>query len=384
MTFKYLNMFKNNFTLIALVFFTGGFISVTAQTKPLNIVTTAVPFLRIPSDARAGGMGDVGIATSADANAAFLNNAKTPFANNNGAIGFTYTPWLRGLGLQDVYLGSVAGYYKLDETQAISASLKYFSLGNIQFTDEMGNNLNSTKPKEYSFDAGYSRKLSDKLALGIALRYIHSSLASGSYNGQSYKAASAVAGDISLFHDGTSGMSTSGLNWGVTITNLGSKISYTNDANRKDYLPANLGVGLAYTKIFSEDSKITVALDVNKLLVPTPPQLSGSGTTGDSTAIANYRSKGVINSVFSSFNNGPGQIAAGAEFMYQNQFALRGGYFYESPAKGDRKFFTFGVGLYYNMFGVNFSYLIPSGNYAVHSPLENTFHTTMIINFNTN
>ena len=377
-------MYKNYFTLILFIFFSQGFINVTAQTKPLNIVTTAVPFLRIPSDARAGGMGDVGIATSPDANASLLNNAKTPFANNRGGIGFTYTPWLRGLGLQDVYLGTVAGYYQLDETQAISGSLKYFSLGNIQFTDEMGNTLNSTKPNEYSFDAGYSRKLSDKLALGIALRYIHSNLASGSYNGQSYKAASAVAGDISLFHDGTSGMTNSGLNWGVTLTNLGSKISYTNDANRKDYLPANLGVGLAYTKMFNEDSKVTFALDVNKLLVPTPPQLSGSGTSSDSTAIANYRSKGVLNSVFNSFNDGPGLIAAGAEFMYQNQFAIRGGYFHESEAKGGRKFFTVGVGLYYNMFGVNFSYVIPSGNYAVHSPLENTFHTTMTINFNKN
>lgn len=375
-------MYKNYFTLISFIFFSVSFISVNAQTKPLNIVTTAVPFLRIPSDARSGGMGDVGIATSPDANASLLNNAKTPFANNKGGIGFTYTPWLRGLGLQDVYLGTVAGYYQLDETQAISASLKYFSLGNIQFTDEMGNNLNSTRPNEYSIDAGYSRKLSDKLALGIALRYIHSSLASGSYNGQSYKAASAVAGDISLFHDGTSGMSNSGLNWGVTITNLGSKISYTNDANRKDYLPANLGVGLAYTKVFSEDTKATFAVDVNKLLVPTPPQLSGSGTSSDSTAIANYRSKGVLSSVFNSFNDGPGQISVGAEVMLQDLIALRGGYAYESPAKGDRKFFTLGLGLKLNLIGINFSYLIPSGSYATHSPLEQTFHTSILFNFN--
>ena len=356
----------------------------SSTTNPINVVTTAVPFLRISPDARSGGMGDVGIATIPDANSSFWNQAKIPFAISKSAASVTYTPWLKGLELNDVYLASLAGYYKLDETQAITASLKYFSLGNIQFTDESGNDLNSTKPNEYSFDAGYSRKLSDKLALGIALRYIHSKLVSGSYNGQSYKGASAVAGDISLFHDGTSGMRTSGLNWGVTISNLGSKISYTNDANRKDYLPANLGVGLAYTNIISEDSKITFAVDVNKLLVPTPPQLSGANTSSDSTAIANYRSKGVLNSVFNSFNDGPGQFAGGVEYMYQNRFALRGGYFYESPAKGDRKFFTLGVGLYYNMLGINFSYLIPSGNYSVHSPLDNTFHTTMIINFNKN
>lgn len=373
-------MLRNYFTLITFGIFIGSFSSVNAQTKPINIVTTAVPFLRISSDARAGGMGDVGIATSADANSALWNNAKTVFSQNKSAIAANLTTWLRGQS-KDIYLTSLSGYYKIDETQTFSSSLRYFSLGSIQFTDEMGNNLESYNPREFSFDAGYSRKLSDKLALGIALRYIHSNLAKGNLNGQSYKAASAVAGDISLFHDGTSGMTSSGLNWGVTVSNLGSKVSYTNDVNRKDYLPANLGLGLAYNKVFSDDIKATFAIDVNKLLVPTPPELSGSNTSADSAAIVDYRNKGVLSSVFSSFNDGPGQLSFGTEVVFQDQFALRAGYFYESPKKGDRKYFTVGAGLNYKTFGVNFSYLIPTGNYGTISPLQNTFKTSVIFNF---
>jgi len=273
-----------------------------AQTtaKPINVVTTAVPFLRISPDARSGGMGDVGIATSPDANSSFWNQAKIPFAKSKAAVSASYTPWLKGLGLSDVYLASLAGYYQLDETQAFSASLRYFSLGNIQFTDQTGMDIGSSKPREFGFDVGYSRKLSDKLGVGIALRYINSSLANGPFNGQTYKTGSAVAADISLFHNGTGGDSTvTGLNWGVTLHNLGSKIAYTNDATQKDYIPANLGLGAAYTKAFDETSKVTFALDLNKLLVPTPPQLTGNTST-DSAAIVKYRSKGVLGSWFSS------------------------------------------------------------------------------------
>jgi hypothetical protein len=267
----------------------------------------------------------------------------------------------------------------LDETQAISVGLKYFSLGNIQFNDDMGNDLNSYKPREFSIDAGYSRRLSDKMAMGVALRYITSNLASGTYNGESYKAASAIAGDISLFHDGTSGMTTSGLNWGVTLTNLGSKISYTNNADKKDFLPTNLGVGLGYTTVLNEENKFTIAFDVNKLLVPSPPELSGSSTSADSAAISEYRSKGVLSSVFSSFDEGPGQFGVGAEFMFQNILALRGGYFYETKKYGNRRFATVGVGLTFEKFTGNFSYLIPTGNFGARNPLQHTLRVGFTI-----
>ncbi|MDQ6757167.1 MAG: type IX secretion system outer membrane channel protein PorV [Bacteroidota bacterium] len=384
-------MLKNYLNLIAL-FILISTVSVEAQNKQLNIVTTAVPFLRISTDARAGGMGDVGIATTPDANSIYWNQAKLPFAQSKAAIAASYTPWLRGLGVKDIYLTSLGGYYQLDETQALSASMKYFSLGNVQFTDENGNDLSSYRPNEFSFDAGYSRKLSSKLGLGIAVRYIHSKLASGNYNGQSYKPGSSVAADLSLFHDGTGGNpEASGLNWGIAITNLGSKISYTNDASRKDFIPANLGLGIAYIKSFNENTKATFGLDINKLLVPTPPQLSGNSTTADSIAINKYRNKSVLSSWFSSFGDAPGgsseefrelQISAGAEVIFQSQFALRTGYFYESPTKGNRKFFTVGGGLLLSAFNVNFSYLFPTGSGAQSSPLESTFRTSIIFNLN--
>ena len=382
--------------LTALALLMGSAVIVKAQTgKTINVVTTAVPFLRISPDARTGGMGDVGIATTPDANSSFVNQAKIPFAISKAGIGVTYTPWLKGLDLNDVYLASLAGYYKLDETQAISGSLRYFSLGNIQFTDALGNDLNLFRPREFAIDLGYSRKLSSKLGLGIAVRYINSNLAgSNTYNGQSYKAGSSVAADLSVFHDGTAGKTSgSGLNWGVVLSNLGAKISYTNDATQKDFIPANLGIGVAYVKQIDATNKITFGLDLNKLLVPTPPVLSttsgGGGTTADSVAIANYHSKGVVSSWFSSFGDAPGgfseeirevTVSAGVEYMYNNQFALRAGYFYEDATKGNRKYFTLGAGLNYNMFGLNFSYLIPSQNGINRNPLSNTLRFSLLFN----
>ena len=350
------------------------------QANTINVVTTAVPFLRISPDARSGGMGDVGIATSADASSAFWNLAKTPFNTNKGGIAVTYTPWLKDLGLNDVYLASLAGYYKISEQEALSASLRYFSLGNIQFTDNLGNDLSSFRPREFAFDIGYSRKLSSKIGLGIALRYINSNLASGTINGVAYKPGSSVSGDLSLYSNGNKADG-SGLSWGVTLSNLGSKISYTSDATQKDYIPANLGVGVAYTKVFDEQNKMTFALDLHKLLVPTPPVI------GDSAGLIKYRSQGVVNSWFKSFGDASGgfseeikeiQASLGAEYWYNDQFAFRAGYFYENPLKGNRKYFTLGAGLKYNTFGLNFSYLLPSGNGVNRNPLSNTLRFSLV------
>jgi len=372
--------------LTAIAILAGGlFSNAFAQTSSINVVTTAVPFLRISPDARAGGMGDVGIATPADANAVYWNRAKLPFADQPGAITLTYTPWLKDLGLNDVYLASAAGYYKLDEDQVLSGSLRYFSLGSIDFTDALGNQLSSFRPKEFSFDAGYSRKLSPKSSLGIALRYINSNLANGSFNGQTYKAGSTVSGDLQYFHNNTN-ENGEGLAWGVSITNLGGKISYTSDATQKDYIPANLGLGVAYTKVYDPNNKITFAMDVNKLLVPTPPAITGQDSI-DNASLQKYHSQGVVGSWFSSFGDAPGgfkeelqefQISAGAEYWYQNQFALRAGYFYENPNKGNRQYFTLGTGLKYNTFSLLFSYLLPSGSGTTRNPLSNTLRFSMM------
>ncbi|PWU01741.1 MAG: hypothetical protein C5B52_06890 [Bacteroidetes bacterium] len=353
--------------------------------EPINVVTTAVPFLRISPDARAGGMGDVGTATSADANSQFYNVAKYPFNKNPGGISLTYTPWLKDLGLTDVYLASLAGYYKLDDQQVISASLRYFSLGNIQFTDALGNDLNSFRPRELGVDVGYSRKLSDVLSLGVALRYINSNLAGGAaVNGVSYKAGNAVAGDIGLFYQKYN-ESGQGWNFGVAMTNLGSKIGYTDDATQKDYLPANFSIGAGHTWVFNEVNKFTMNLEINKLMVPTPPTSTGDYSK-DSAAIADYRSKGVVGSWFSSFADGDDlkelAFSFGAEYWYNDQFAVRGGYYYEDKSKGNRKYFTMGVGLKYNMLGLNFSYLIPSGNGVNRNPLSNTLRFSLIFDIN--
>jgi len=371
-------------TAIAACLLFAGLESKAQSADPINVVTTAVPFLRISPDARAGGMGDLGVATTPDANAQFYNVSKYAFAKSKASLSATYTPWLKDLGLNDVYLASLAGYYKFDEEQAVSASVRYFSLGNIQFTDNLGNDLNSFRPREFAVDAGYSRKLGDNFSLGVALRYINSNLAGGqAVNGVSYKAGSAVAGDVGVYYT-TAAEDGSGWNFGGALTNLGSKISYTNDATQKDFIPANLTFGTVYTKVFNEVNKLSFGLDVHKLLVPTPPEL------GDSSGLAEYRSKGVVGSWFSSFGDAPGgfseeikefSLSLGGEFWYNDQFSFRAGYFYEDKTKGNRKYFTIGAGIKYNIFGLNFSYLIPSGNGVNRNPLSNTLRFSLIFDF---
>src|SRR4051812_20051726 len=350
-------------------------ITFAQSTEPINIVTTAVPFLRISPDARAGGMGDVGIATSPDANSVFWNLAKTPFATSPGSIGATYTPWLKDIA-QDVYLATLAGYYKFSDEQAIAGSIRYFNLGQIQFVDFNGNPLNTSRPREFAIDFGYSRKVADNLGVGVTLRYINSNLANGSYNGVTYKAGNAIAADLSLFHSGLNdeGM---GFTYGLSISNLGSKIGYTNDAKSKDFIPANLGAGLAYTWVFQETSKFTLGLDLNKLLVPAAPEYTGDYST-DSLNLEDYHNMSVFNSWFKAFGNKAITFQGGAEYTYNDQFSLRAGYFYEGKNQGGRRYFSAGVGLKYNIFQFNFSYLAPSGNGVTRNPLSNTLRFGII------
>jgi hypothetical protein len=384
-------MKKVTLKLTALVMLLGGTITVSYAQNKINVVTTAVPFLRISPDARTGGMGDVGIATTPDANAAYANIARTPFATSKSGIAINYTPWLRDLSVNDVFLASLAGYYQLDDKQAISASLRYFKLGSIQFTDAIGQDLQKYNPREFAIDLGYSRKLSSKFGLGIAIRYINSNLASGTFNSVSYKAGSSVAGDLHLYHHGVK-ENGQGLNWGITLSNLGSKISYSSDATQKDYIPANLGLGIAYTKVFDESNKITFALDVNKLLVPTPPVLTtatdSASQVANNAALVKYRNRSVASSWINSFG-GDGSdgfseelkefnIAIGAEYFYNNQFGFRAGYFYENPDKGNRKYFTVGATVKYSVAALNFSYVFPTGSGVSRIPLSNTYRFGLV------
>jgi len=379
-------MKRSMLKLSALVLVSFGAISVNAQSSSdINVVTTAVPFLRISPDARAGAMGEVGIATSADANSAFYNLAKTPFAKQKTALAVTYTPWLRDI-TKDVFLAALTGYKQLDDEQAISVSARYFNLGNIDFVDFAGNPLGSYRPREFSVDLGYSRKLSNKMGVGVALRYINSSLANGAFGGVNYKAGTAVAADLSYFYNGQTAEG-SGWNFGAALSNLGSKISYTDNAQARDYIPANLGIGASYTTVFDENSKLTFALDLNKLLVPTPPTTTGNTAT-DSTNLFEYRNQSVFSSWFKSFGDSDFgnelkefQAGVGLEYAYNDQFFVRGGYHYEDRTKGNRKYFTAGVGFKYNVFGLNFSYLVPSGNGVTRNPLSNTIRFGLTFDF---
>lgn len=363
-----------------LLLFCGLSSAVKAQVEPINVVTTAVPFLRISPDARSGGMGDLGVATSPDAYSGLWNIGKVAFNQSKGGVGATYTPWLKDL-VNDVYLASVTGFYKLDEEQAFSGSVRYFSLGNITFTNIQGNDVGNFRPREFGIDLGYSRKLGAKSGVGVTLKYINSNLAGGYTNGSTtYKAANAVAADLAYYHDGkTNG---SGFAWGAVLSNLGTKVSYTDNADAKDFIPANLGLGLNYTKKMNDNNSLSFGVEANKLLVPTPP-----GENASAQDIADYRAKSVIGGWFSSFGDAPGgfgeemkevQISAGAEYWYNNQFALRAGYFYENKTKGDRRYFTTGLGLKYNVFGFNFAYLIPAGSGVSRNPLSNTLRFSVL------
>jgi hypothetical protein len=330
-----------------------------------NVITTAVPFLRISPDARASGMGDVGVATTPDASAAFWNMGKVVFNEAKGGVVASYSPWLRDIS-SDMYLAALAGYYKLDEEQAINASVRYFNLGDLQFSDEFGNYLQGFHPREWAADLGYSRKLSAHSGIGLTFRYIHSGLSNTVGNGNDYKSGNAVAVDLGYYYKLDNGWS-----FGGALSNLGSKIAYTKNADQKDFIPANLGLGAAFSKSFNEQNRISVGLDVTKLLVPTLPD------DADSAKMVAYRNKSVVGSWFSSFGDAPGgfreelkefQVSIGGEYWYNNQFALRAGYFYEDKSKGNRRYFTVGAEVRYRVLQLNFSYL--AGEQS--NPLRNT------------
>lgn len=354
-----------------------------AQDRQVSVVSTAVPMLRISPDARAGGMGEAGIALSADANAVFWNRAKLPFATEQSGLSLTYSPWMKSGVPNDVFLASAGIYKKLGEQQAVSVGMRYFKLGEVQYADENGQHLQTANPSEYSIDAGYSRMLGKHFSVGIALRYINSGLANGySANGYAYKNANAVAGDINLYY---CGLGEKGTGWaaGITISNLGSKLSYSNSAVDKDFLPANLGLGASYTLKLHEGGRLTLALDLNKLMVPTPP----SDKSDSSMRV--YRDKSVFSSWFSSFGDAPGgfseelkewQISTGAEYWYLEMLAVRGGYNYENRWKGGRRYATMGVGFKHQWLGANFSYLVPVGKDVATNPVKQSLRVSLLFN----
>ena len=372
--------------------------SVTAQTTDksnllgqLNTITTAVPFLLISPDARAGGMGDHGVSSTPDANSLHWNPSKLGFIEKKSGIAVSYTPWLKAL-VNDIFLGYLAGYTKIGNNQTIGGSLRYFSLGNITFTNDKGDVLRDFKPNEFALDITYARKLSKEFSGGISLRYVHSNLTGGiDVQGSASKAGNTVAADVSAYYQkeievgSKQAIFTSGIN----ISNIGAKIAYT-ETGTKNFIPTNLRLGPGIKLKLNDFNELAFNLDLNKLLVPTPP-IYGSDTAATNTKGLIIYGKdpdvSIAQGIFQSFNDAPGgskeelkeiNYAFGMEYWYDKQFAFRAGYFHEDKLKGNRKYFTLGAGLRYNVFGIDLAYLIPTEQ---RNPLENTLHFTLTFDF---
>lgn len=362
----------------------------------VNTITTAVPFLMIAPDARSGAMGDVGVSTRPDANSMHWNPAKYAFAEQDMALSLNYTPWLRNL-VNDINLSYLSGYKRIDDMQTVAASLVFFSLGDIQFTGEAGEDLGVYRPSEFAIDVAYARKLGENISGGIAVRYIHSNLTQGQDVGsQPTNPGRALAADVSAYYQRE-------LDWrrtpatfaaGINISNIGNKISYSDDISA-NFIPINLRLGPTLRLDLDEFNSIAFSLDLNKLMVPTPPiylrNEDGEVVRDDDNnlVIASGRdpNRSVVAGMFGSFTDAPGGFSEelneityglGIEYWYDRQFAIRGGYFHEHQTKGNRKFFTLGLGLKYNVFGLDFSYIIPV---MQRSPLENVLRFSLTFDF---
>ncbi|HNR43064.1 MAG TPA: type IX secretion system outer membrane channel protein PorV [Bacteroidales bacterium] len=352
--------------------------------QELNAIQTVVPFLTIAPDSRAGGMGDAGVATSPDVYSNHWNPAKFAFIEGKGGVGISYSPWLRNL-VPDINIAYLSGYYRIDLKQVVSASLLYSSLGDVPFTDNYGNLERTFKPNELAFDLGYSRVFADHFSGGIAFRFIYSNLTGGAYSGGTatrpgISFAADIGGyyhnDISLFSkDGEFGL-------GLNFSNIGSKMSYS-DGQTSDFIPMNMRLGAAGTLNFNNFNKMTLAVDLNKLLVPTPPKYDGTEIVAGKDPNVS-----VPIAIFQSFYDAPGGFSEelheitysfGAEYWYNNQFAIRGGYFHENASKGNRKYFTAGAGFRLKGFTIDFSYLMPT---VSNHPLARTLRFSLSFDSN--
>ncbi len=389
-----MNIIRNYFSIL-IILFSSLSVNVFSQQSDnldnwLNTITTSVPFLIISPDAKSGGMGDVGVASSPDAMSMHWNPAKYAFINNDIGFSVCYTPWLKSL-VPDINLSYLSGYKRLDDNQVLGFSLRYFTLGEINFTDANNNPLGSFSPNEFSLDGAYSLKLSPYFSTGVALRYVYSNLTGGQQVGTlSTKPANTVAGDISSYYNKEIRFVGQQMNWavGMNISNIGAKVSYTETID-KDFIPTNLRIGSSLSTNLDDYNFIAFEFNINKLLVPTPPIYNDNGDiiSGKDPNVS------VISGIFQSFSDAPvGDreireliYSTGFEYWYDQQFAVRSGFFYEHPTKGDRQFFTLGAGLRYNVFGLDFSYLIPlqaRDEVNAVNPLSNTLRFALTFDFN--
>lgn len=397
-------MIKKSFIILLSLLMTGVIAKgqqgvVTGQGLDYNVISTAVPFMMIAPDARSAGMGDIGVSTSPDVYSMHWNPAKYAFIEDDLSVGLAYSPWLRKL-VPDMNIAYLAVSKRMSEKSTIAGSLKYFSLGEINFRGPGNEDMGTYSPNEFAVDLCYSRKLGDYLSAAVAGRFIYSHLTQGVTNYS--RAAWSVAADVSVYYQRPVYFSSidGDFSWGVSISNMGSKMSYTNANSRTDFVPTNLRLGPSLKLNIDEYNSIALSIDINKLLVPTPPIYKVDSTgqivmDGDKYVIEKGMDPNVsmIQGMFHSFYDAPGGFSEelkeftwsiGAEYWYNKVFAVRAGYFHESQMKGDRKYLTFGAGLRYNVLAIDVSYLVPMNNKANSgtNPLEGTLRFNLAFNIN--
>ena len=377
--------------MMACVLITPKIFSQSTDSEQPNPITTAVPFLMIAPDARAGGMGDYGVSSTPDAYSMFWNPAKYAFIEKDFGAAIGYVPWLRGL-VNDIGLASVAGFKKFGDKQAVAASLRFFSMGSVDFTDDQGGFIMAVKPNEWAIDLTYSRKFSRSFSGAVAGRFIYSNLVPVDVSkAANVRPGTSIAADIALYYHTEvtiKGLTGAWLDVGLDISNIGAKMSYSSTSITRDFIPTNLRIGPSFTMDIDEYNRVSLGVDFNKLLVPTPPIYAYDSVKKEKVIVKGKNPDvQVIQGMIQSFYDAPygfkeelqeWTVTASAEYWYNKLFAIRAGYFWESKFKGDRKFFTLGAGLRYNVFGLDFSYLIPVKN---NNPLMNTMQFTLLFNF---
>jgi hypothetical protein len=370
---------------------------ISGQDTTRRPITTAVPFLMFAPDSRAAAMGEVGVATTADANSVHWNNAKLAFVDQDMGFAISYIPWL-GNVVNDMSVSYLSGFKKLNRVEAVGLTLRYFDLGEIQLANDQGISLGLENPRELALDGTYSRKLTENMGIGVTARYIWSNL-SGNISGNSdAKAGQSVSVDLGFYYKKDIVMSgrNSNIAFGAHISNVGAKLSYSSEAN-EDFIPMNLRIGTAFTTSIDQYNSFTFAVDLNKLLVPTPPVYevddNGNFVIGSNGRPNIERGKDpfrpLFSGMFGSFSDAPNgiseelqeiTISTGMEYWYRESFAARAGYFYENKNKGARQFVTVGLGFRYQVFGLDFAYLVPM---VQNHPLAETIRFTLLFNLNT-
>jgi hypothetical protein len=386
-----------------------------ARDVQLNTITTAVPFLLINPDSRAGGMGEIGAATSADMYSIYWNTSKLAFAKEKMGFSTSYSPWLRAIA-QDMHLSFLTGFYKINDRQAVTGSLRYFSLGQITFTDQQANKIRDFVPSEFEVMGGYALKLSDKMSLGMNGKFVFSNLTGGTLvAGANTRPATAGGADVSFsYFDDELRLfgSRAILGLGFVISNIGNKVSYTDAAGPRDFLPANLRLGSALTLDLDDYNRFTFGVDLNKLLVPTPP-IRVNGPNNTFYSVGKDNNVPVIAGIFQSFYDAPGRpligtdnnpviengevqvkqgsrfgeelreinFGVGTEYVYNRTIAIRAGYFHEHYSKGNRRYLTFGIGLKYSKLGIDLSYI---ASLVQQNPLANTLRFSLSITIDNN